>query len=187
LTWTADLCRKASEDSGLAGCRHHEGTKAKFEATGLTRADAEREAVRRFGPATDLVRNSWGRSFSAMVGEIGRAAILLGGWGLVAVGVSGALAALMNALAGRRFVGEATVLDRPAPDRRLDDAQLDAVRLIPAAPASSPNPYRATSSQRISMASPPGIGRRGSRGAVNRDYSVRPSTHEVSRASSATR
>lgn len=81
-----------------------------FETAGMTRVDAEREAVRRFGPATNLVRNTWRRSFTAMVREIVHAAILLGGWGLVAVGVSGAVVALMNALVGRSFVGGATVL-----------------------------------------------------------------------------
>jgi hypothetical protein len=81
-----------------------------LEAAGMTRLDAEREAVRRFGSASELVRGSWRVSFGALVGEILRAAILLGGCGLVAVGLSGVVVAVMNALAGDSFVGGTTVL-----------------------------------------------------------------------------
>lgn len=84
-------------------------TAAELEAAGMLRADAEREAVRRFGPADPLVRAAWRRSFLALVLETLRAAILLGGCGLVAVGLSGALAAAMNVAFGRAFVGGATV------------------------------------------------------------------------------
>lgn len=83
---------------------------AELEAAGMARVDAEREAVRRLGSANALVRGAWVRSFRAMVLEVLRAAILLGACGLVAVGLSGGLAAVMNALAGRSFVGGATVL-----------------------------------------------------------------------------
>jgi hypothetical protein len=83
---------------------------SEFEVAGMARVDAEREAVRRLGPATELARGSWRRSFKAMVLEVLRAAILLGGWGLVAVGLSGGVVALMNAVVGRGFVGGGTVL-----------------------------------------------------------------------------
>lgn len=83
---------------------------AELEASGRSRLDAEREAVRRFGPATELVRGAWRRSFVAMVLEVLRAAVLLGGCGLVAVGLSGGVVAVMNALAGNSFVGGTTVL-----------------------------------------------------------------------------
>lgn len=81
-----------------------------LEAAGMARVEAEREAVRRLGPAPELVRGTWWHSFARLVAETLRAAILLGGCGLVAVGLSGGVVALMNALAGERFVGGATVL-----------------------------------------------------------------------------
>lgn len=83
---------------------------AEFEAGGMTRPDAEREAVRRIGPAAEMAQGAWRRSFGAMVLEVLRGAVLLGGWGLVAVGLSGGVAAVMNALASPRFVGAATAL-----------------------------------------------------------------------------
>lgn len=89
---------------------HLFATAAELEAAGRTRVDAEREAVRRFGRPTDLLGGSWRRSFGAMAVEVVRAAVLLGGCGLVAVGLSGGVAAIMNALAGRSFVGGSTVL-----------------------------------------------------------------------------
>ncbi len=81
-----------------------------LESTGLERVEAEREAVRRCGPVAGVVRGSWRRSVGTMVLEALRGAILLGGWGLVAVGVSGVVASVMNVLAGYEFVGGATVL-----------------------------------------------------------------------------
>lgn len=83
---------------------------ADLEAAGASRVDAEREAVRRLGPVEVLTRGSWRRSFRALVADTLRAALLLGGWGLVAVGLSGAVAAVMTAVAGNRFVGAASVL-----------------------------------------------------------------------------
>ncbi len=83
---------------------------ADLEAAGMSRVDAEREAVRRLGPVSVLARSPWSRSFRTLVVETVRAAMLLGGWGLVAVGLSGAVVAGMNAIAGTGFVGGATVL-----------------------------------------------------------------------------
>ena len=80
-----------------------------LESAGMARVDAEREAVRRLGPAPELVRGTWWQSFVRLVVETLRAAILLGGCGLVAVGLSGGVVAVMNALAGEQFVGGATV------------------------------------------------------------------------------
>lgn len=82
---------------------------AELEAGGMPRVAAEREAVRRFGPADELVRASRRQSFGALVAETLRAAVLLGGCGLVAVGLSGIVVAVMNAVAGPRFVGGTTV------------------------------------------------------------------------------
>lgn len=83
---------------------------AELEATGMPRVEAEREALRRFGPPAELVRDSWRRSFGGLLAETLRATVLLGGCGLVAVGLSGVVVAVMNALFGRGFVGGATVL-----------------------------------------------------------------------------
>jgi hypothetical protein len=83
---------------------------AEFEAAGRPRVEAEREAVRRFGAAADLARTSWRRSFGALVLETLRATILLGACGLAAVGLSGGVVAVMNALFGQRFVGGSTAL-----------------------------------------------------------------------------
>lgn len=80
------------------------------QAAGMTRVEAEREAVRRLGPCGELTRGSWQRSFTTMVLEVIRAAVLLGGCGLIAVGLSGGIVAVMNAVAGDSFVGAATVL-----------------------------------------------------------------------------
>jgi hypothetical protein len=81
-----------------------------LEAAGLSRIDAEREAVRRCAPVTWLLSGPWRRAFGATVLETGRAARLLGGFALVAIGLSGGVAAVMNAVAGNGFVGGATVL-----------------------------------------------------------------------------
>lgn len=83
---------------------------AELEAAGLPRVEAERQAVARFGPTTNLARSSRRRSFAALGTETLRAAILLGGSGLVAIGLSGGVIAVMNALFDRSFVGGATVL-----------------------------------------------------------------------------
>jgi hypothetical protein len=83
---------------------------ADYEAGGMTRVDAERQAVRQFGPVSEVLRGSWVRSFVAMLVEVVRAAILLVGCGLVAVGLSGGVVAAMNAAFGLRFVGGATTL-----------------------------------------------------------------------------
>lgn len=80
-----------------------------LEATGMARVDAEREAVRRLGPASGVLHGSRRRSFSAIVLEVLRAAVLLGGCGLVAVGLSGGAAAVMNAGFGSEFVGGVTI------------------------------------------------------------------------------
>lgn len=83
---------------------------AELEATGVPRVEAEREALRRFGPPAGMTRDSWRRSVGALLVETLRASVLLGGCGLVAVGLSGVVVAMMNVLFGRSFVGAATVL-----------------------------------------------------------------------------
>ena len=85
-------------------------TADELQATGLARVDAEREAVRRLGSSRDLARDASRQSFRGLVEETVLGAVLLGACGLVAVGLSGALVAIMNGLFGDGFVGRATVL-----------------------------------------------------------------------------
>lgn len=78
------------------------------EQAGRSRLDAEREAIARFGPATRIASDaSRARRPSAVAvsGAAAWAALALGGVGLTAVGVSGALAAVFNGVVGTRFVG----------------------------------------------------------------------------------
>ena len=77
------------------------------QGLGMTRVEAEREAVRAFGSATDVataVRVGRRPSLAAVVGNSGWALLTLLAVGLVAVGVSGVVAALFN-LTGPHFVG----------------------------------------------------------------------------------
>lgn len=78
------------------------------EQRGLSREDAEREAVRRFGSADEVARAAWtARRLSPLVvaGQLAWAGLAVGGAVLLAIGVSGALAGLANATLGPRFVG----------------------------------------------------------------------------------
>jgi hypothetical protein len=88
---------------------HLHAAAAEFEAAGMARVAAEHEAVRRFGPADPLVCASRRRSFGVLAGETVRAAVQLGACGLVAIGLSGVLALLMNLVFGNAFVGAPTV------------------------------------------------------------------------------
>jgi hypothetical protein len=84
---------------------HLQEAATELEASGLPRPDAETEAVRRFGPITPIVRATSRRSFVALAFETLRAALFLAGCGLVAVGISGLVALVMNLWFGRSFVG----------------------------------------------------------------------------------
>jgi hypothetical protein len=88
---------------------HLHTTAAELQATGMSRHDAELEAVRRFGPARPIVRATFRRSFVALIFETLRAALFLAGCGLVAVGISGLVALVMILCAGRNFVGGVSV------------------------------------------------------------------------------
>ncbi len=89
---------------------HLRAVAAELEANGMSRAQAESEAVRRFGAVEPIVRATSRRSFVALSLETLGATVLLGACGLVAVGLSGAVVAVMNALAGPTFVGDTSVL-----------------------------------------------------------------------------
>ena len=88
---------------------HLHTTAAELQATGMSRHDAELEAVRRFWPARPIVRATFRRSFVALILETLRAALFLAGCGLVAVGISGLVALVMILCAGRNFVGGVSV------------------------------------------------------------------------------
>jgi hypothetical protein len=78
------------------------------EQCGASRAEAERDAVLRFGSAARVAAQA---GDARRAGPVAAAGVLLWsgvaliGVGLVAVGLSGILAAILNVIAGRRFVG----------------------------------------------------------------------------------
>jgi len=76
-------------------------TAAELRAAGASADQAEAEAVRRFGPLAPIVGSTRRQSWWALTFETLRAALLLGGVGLVAVGVSGVVALVLNVVAGR--------------------------------------------------------------------------------------
>jgi hypothetical protein len=81
---------------------------ARAELAGASPVDAERLAIEEFGsPEQVSVAAIAGRrpSVAAATGVLAWSGVMLGGVGLTAVGLSGAVAALFNLVAGRRFVG----------------------------------------------------------------------------------
>ncbi|MGN6605925.1 MAG: permease prefix domain 1-containing protein [Jatrophihabitans sp.] len=99
-------CRRLLDETG----DHLYSLAADLEAGGMTRVDAEREALRRLGPLDALAPGLGARPVGQLAAETARAALRLAGWGLVAIGVSGVVVALMNAVAGDGFVGGVSVL-----------------------------------------------------------------------------
>ena len=84
---------------------------------GMSRNDAERQAVREFGSAHDVAHAAWtARRQSPLVvaGQLAWSAGIVGGAVLAAVGLSGALAGLANATLGPRFVGALPHIYPPA-------------------------------------------------------------------------
>jgi MYXO-CTERM domain-containing protein len=81
-----------------------------LETHGWSRAEAEIEAVHRFGPVSPIVKPASRQSVVTLVSETLRAAVFLGACGLIAIGISGLLALLMNVWFGRSFVGGVSVL-----------------------------------------------------------------------------
>ena len=75
---------------------------------GTSAVQAEAEAIRRFGSAREVAAAAGAArrpSAPALLGQGSWVAMALAGLGLLAVGVSGALAALFNTIAGPGFVG----------------------------------------------------------------------------------
>src|SRR6476659_4381842 len=89
---------------------HLYATASALEAGGLPRPEAEREAVRRFGAADPLLRSAHAHSLRRLISETAFAAVSLGAVGLVAVGLSGLVALVMNVAFGRSFVGATTIV-----------------------------------------------------------------------------
>jgi hypothetical protein len=87
-------------------------------ARGMPRAQAELEAVARFGPAADLAAAERaldrGR-FVSLLRQLVSSAVLLGGVGAVAVGVSGLVAALVRVVGGSRALVDVQPGQRLAP------------------------------------------------------------------------
>jgi hypothetical protein len=87
---------------------HLRDATAEQVAAGASEEDAQRRAIERFGDSRTVARRFSARLApvppAAVVGELGRAAVLLGAVGLVAIGVSGALAELLGRLFGPAFV-----------------------------------------------------------------------------------
>lgn len=80
------------------------------EANGMSRADAERAAVDRFGAPEEIARAcrraAWQRDRVGLGVTVARRVLSLIGVGLIAVGASGLVALAMNHLFGRSFVGQ---------------------------------------------------------------------------------
>ena len=110
---------------------HLHAAAAELHSGGLSRQQAENEAVRRFGPVTPIVHATFRRSLLALVSETLRAALFLAGFALVAVGISGLVALVMNLWAGRSFVGGQTVFAGlgPGPGASVQETADDAVVL----------------------------------------------------------
>jgi hypothetical protein len=84
---------------------HLHDAAAELERAGADRIDAETEAVRRFGASRPLVRADARRSIGRLALDTVQVAVLLGAVALIAIGVSGVLAAAMSVAFGRDFVG----------------------------------------------------------------------------------
>jgi hypothetical protein len=87
---------------------HLRDATAELVAAGASKEEAQRRAIERFGPPRALARRFSTRLTpvppAATAAELVRAAVLLGAVGLVAIGVSGALAELLGRLFGPAFV-----------------------------------------------------------------------------------
>lgn len=87
---------------------HLRDATAELVAAGASEEDAQRRAIERFGDPRTVARRFSARLApvppAAVVGELARAAVLLGAVGLVAIGASGALAELLGRLFGPAFV-----------------------------------------------------------------------------------
>ena len=108
---------------------HLYATAAALQGEGLSHAQAESEAVRRFGPIAPIARATIRRSLINLIAETARGAVFLGACGLIAVGISGLVALVMNISVGRSFVGGVTTFPGQAPGPSVNEVADDAVVL----------------------------------------------------------
>ena len=108
---------------------HLYATAAALREQGLPQAEAEAEAVRRFGPIAPIVRATTRRSLVNLIVDTARGAVFLGACGLIAVGISGLVALVMNIAVGRSFVGGVTTFPGQGPGPSIDEVADDAVVL----------------------------------------------------------
>jgi hypothetical protein len=106
---------------------HLHAAAGELHAGGMAAHDAESEAVRRFGPVAPIARATMRRAFGRLVLETARAALFLGSCGLIAVGLSGLVALVMNLSCGPAFVGGVSVF--PAQGHSIAETADDAVVL----------------------------------------------------------
>ena len=87
---------------------HLRDATAELEAAGASQEEAQRRAIERFGHPRTVARRFSARLApippAAVAAELARAAVLLGGVGLVAIGASGLVAELLGRLFGAGFV-----------------------------------------------------------------------------------
>jgi hypothetical protein len=121
----ARTTRRLLEEAG----DHLHATTTELVNDGMSRQAAETEAVRRFGPVATIVHAESRRSLLTLVVETVRGALFLAGCGLVAVGISGLVALVMNVWAGRSFVGGVTVFSGQGPGPSVQEVADDAVAL----------------------------------------------------------
>ena len=108
---------------------HLHATADELHHAGLSRLEAEAESVHRFGPVRPIVHATMRRSLVALIVETLQAGVFLGGCGLVAVGISGLVALVMNVAFGRSFVGGTTVFPSVGPGPSVTEVADDAVLL----------------------------------------------------------
>jgi hypothetical protein len=130
-----DLLRHTRTDARTArrlldeAADHLHALAAELRDAGWSGFDAECEAVRRFGPPAPIARSALRRSVPALAIETLRGALFLGGCGLVAIGISGLVALVMNVAAGRSFVGAYSVFPEPGAAASVAETADDAVVL----------------------------------------------------------
>jgi hypothetical protein len=108
---------------------HLYATASELREQGLPQPRAEAEAVRRFGPIAPIVRATTRRSLANLIFETTRGAVFLGACGLIAVGISGLVALVMNIAVGRSFVGGVTTFPGQGPGPSVNEVADDAVVL----------------------------------------------------------
>jgi hypothetical protein len=108
---------------------HLHATADDLQRQGMTRLEAETDAVLRFGPVGPIAQAALRRSLGALIADTVRAGVFLSGCGLIAVGISGLVALVMNLVFGRSFVGGITAFPGVGPGPSVTEVADDAVVL----------------------------------------------------------